>query len=77
MNTEKLSRLQASARLGGKGTPRRKKQPAAKPHDEDRHLQETLMKTRGIRPLDGIEEVNMFCSDGTVLHFDRPKGKLM
>merc|ERR1711981_70396 len=44
MDSAKLAKMQASVRIGGKGTPRRK-----------------------------VKEVNMFKSDGNVIHFSAPK----
>ena len=77
MNPELLAKLQASSgsvRIGGKGTPRRKikkihKSAAA----DDKKLQSTLKKL-SVQAIAGIEEVNMFKADGTVIHFAAPKG---
>jgi len=30
-----------------------------------------------VQPIQAIEEVNMFKSDGNVIHFSAPKGKLI
>ncbi|KAI9354566.1 NAC domain-containing protein [Zopfochytrium polystomum] len=73
MNPEKLAKLQAAARIGGKGTPRRKMKKVVKSAGaDDKKLQATLKKFNA-QPVGGIEEVNMFKSDGTVLHFVAPK----
>jgi nascent polypeptide-associated complex subunit beta len=76
MNPEKLKKLQAQAaqvRIGGKGTPRRKKkivhQTAA---TDDKKLQSSLKKL-AVNNIPGIEEVNMIKNDGTVIHFNNPK----
>ncbi|CAO1401159.1 unnamed protein product [Diamesa hyperborea] len=76
MNLEKIKRLQAQAelvRIGGKGTPRRKKkvvhQTAA---TDDKKLQSSLKKL-AVNNIPGIEEVNMIKNDGTVIHFNNPK----
>lgn len=76
MNPEKLKKLQAQAaqvRIGGKGTPRRKKkivhQTAA---TDDKKLQSTLKKL-AVNNIPGIEEVNLIKNDGTVIHFNNPK----
>ena len=79
MNPEKLARLQASVRIGGKGSQRRKikkvvKSSAASGAD-DKKLQATLKKLN-IQPLAGIQEVNMFKADGHVIHFPAPKGEI-
>jgi nascent polypeptide-associated complex subunit beta len=77
MNPEKLAKLQAAAaaaRIGGKGTPRRKVKKVPKSAGaEDKKLQATLKKLNA-QPVGGIEEVNFFKTDGTVLHFAAPKG---
>ncbi|BFZ64212.1 Nascent polypeptide-associated complex subunit beta [Saitoella coloradoensis] len=73
MDHAKLARLQASARTGGKGTPRRvvKKKGAATGGD-DKKLSAALKKLN-VQPITGIEEVNMFKEDGNVIHFTAPK----
>lgn len=75
MNAEKLKKLQASVRIGGKGTPRRKKkivhQTAA---TDDKKLQSSLKKL-SVNTIPGIEEVNMIRDDGTVIHFNNPKAQ--
>ncbi|PVU91520.1 hypothetical protein BB561_004364 [Smittium simulii] len=76
MNPEKLAQLQSQARIGGKGTPRRKVYKAPKSDSssglpEDKKLQSTL-KRLNAQPLSGIDEVNMFRNDGKVIHFDKP-----
>ncbi|KAK1336072.1 hypothetical protein QTO34_003872 [Cnephaeus nilssonii] len=54
MNQEKLAKLQAQVRIGGKGTARRKKTATA----DDKKLQ--FLKKLGVNNISGIEEVNMF-----------------
>ena len=59
----------------GKGTPRRKvKRAPARSGTDDKKLQQTLKKLN-VQPIQAIEEVNMFKSDGNVIHFAAPKGK--
>jgi len=41
---------------------------------DDKKLQATLKKMN-VQPIQGIEEVNMFKSDGNVIHFSAPKGR--
>ncbi|KXJ16070.1 transcription factor BTF3 homolog 4 [Exaiptasia diaphana] len=73
MNTEKLQKLQKEVRIGGKGTPRRKKKVIHRTATtDDKKLQNTLKKL-SINPIPGIEEVNMIKDDGTVIHFTNPK----
>jgi hypothetical protein len=40
---------------------------------DDKKLQGTL-KRLGVQPIAGIEEVNIFKTDGNVVHFVNPKG---
>ncbi|KAJ3251842.1 hypothetical protein HDU77_005626 [Chytriomyces hyalinus] len=76
MNPEKLAKLQAAsaaARIGGKGTPRRKVNKVVKTSgSDDKKLQATLKKLN-TQSILGIEEVNMFKQDGSVLHFPTAK----
>jgi len=60
---------------GGKGTPRHKqKRNVPRSANDDKKLQATLKKLN-TQPIQAIEEVNMFKSDGNVIHFSAPKGK--
>uniref|UniRef100_A0A2K6Q8A1 Transcription factor BTF3 n=1 Tax=Rhinopithecus roxellana TaxID=61622 RepID=A0A2K6Q8A1_RHIRO len=66
MNQEKLAKLQAQVRIGGKGTARRKKKVV--------HRTATFsLKKLGVNNISGIEEVNMFTNQGTVIHLNNPK----
>ncbi|PVU86560.1 hypothetical protein BB560_006668 [Smittium megazygosporum] len=78
MNPQKLAQLQSQARIGGKGTPRRKVyNKSAKPSEaggsvsEDKKLG-PLLKRLNAQPLSGIEEVNMFRQDGKIVNFAHP-----
>uniref|UniRef100_A0A8C7AL12 Transcription factor BTF3 n=1 Tax=Neovison vison TaxID=452646 RepID=A0A8C7AL12_NEOVI len=62
MNQEKLAKLQAQVRIGGKGTARRKKKVVHRTATADDKKLQT-----------GIEEVNMIKDGGTVIHFNNPK----
>ncbi len=74
MNPEKLAKLQASVRIGGKGSARRKmKKPAKATPADDKKLATTLKKMN-VQPISGIQEVNMFRQDGKIIHFDAPRG---
>lgn len=42
---------------------------------DDKKLQ-TALKKLNVQPIQAIEEVNMFKSDGNVIHFAAPKGNL-
>ena len=72
----KLKRMAAGVRTGGKGSVRRKKKAVHKstPTD-DKRLQSTL-KRLPLNQLPGIEEVNIFKDNGTVINFQQPKGKV-
>lgn len=75
MNPEKLKKLQESVRIGGKGTPRRKKKIVHQtPGTDDKKLQ-SLLKKLAVNVIPGIEEVNMIKNDGTVIHFNNPKAQ--
>jgi nascent polypeptide-associated complex subunit beta len=72
---ERLKKLGAVSRIGGKGTPRRKvKRAPPRSAADDKKLQASLKKLN-VQPITQIEEVNMFKSDGNVIHFAAPKGK--
>ncbi|KAH8368600.1 hypothetical protein KR200_009276 [Drosophila serrata] len=73
MNPEKLKKLEEQVRIGGKGTPRRKKKIVhSTPTTDDKKLQASLKKL-SVNTIPGIEEMNIFKSDGTVIHFNNPK----
>jgi len=73
MDQEKLARIQAQVRIGGKGTARRKKKVVHRSATtDDKKLQSTLKKL-AVSTIPGIEEVNMIKDDGTVIHFNNPK----
>ena len=73
MNQEKLAKLQAQVSIGGKGTACRKKKVVHRTATaDDRKLQFSLKKL-GVNNISGIEEVNMFRNQGTVIHFTNPK----
>ncbi|KAG4301545.1 hypothetical protein PCANB_001808 [Pneumocystis canis] len=73
MDSVKLSVLQTSVRIGGKGTPRRKKKILHKnTNGDDKKLQSSLKKLN-THCVSGILEVNMFKDDGKVIHFSAPK----
>lgn len=69
----KLQRMAAGVRVGGKGSVRRKKKAVHKaaPTD-DKRLQSTLKRLQ-LSQLPGIEEVNIFKDNGSVINFQNPK----
>ncbi|KAK9795230.1 hypothetical protein WJX73_007479 [Symbiochloris irregularis] len=73
MDSERLKKMAGAVRTGGKGTMRRKKKAVHKTTStDDKRLQSTL-KRLGVNTIPGIEEVNLFQADGTVVHFSSPK----
>merc|ERR1711934_668785 len=74
INKEKLKALQASGAPTKVGGMRRKKKVAQKSANvsDDKRIQQTLKKF-ACSNLPGIDEVNMFKEDGTVIHFKNPK----
>lgn len=58
----------------GKGTPRRKVKSKPKNSGVDDKKLQTVLKKMNVQPIQQIEEVNMFKSDGNVIHFAAPKG---
>jgi len=73
MDPEKLARLQAQVRIGGKGTVRRKVKKVHKSSGSDDKKLQTALKKLNVQPIQSIEEVNMFKDDGNVIHFAKPK----
>ena len=58
----------------GKGTPRRKVKKVHKSTGTDDKKLQASLKKLNVQPIQAIEEVNMFKSDGNVIHFSAPKG---
>ncbi|XP_027564537.1 transcription factor BTF3-like [Neopelma chrysocephalum] len=73
MNQEKLAKLQAQVRIGGKGTARRKKKVVHRTATADDKKLQFSLKKLGVNNISGIEEVNMFTNQGAVIHFNNPK----
>jgi len=73
MNQEKLAKLQAQVRIGGKGSARRKKKVVHRTASADDKKLQSSLKKLGVNNIPGIEEVNMFMTQGTVVHFNNPK----
>ncbi|KAF8247420.1 nascent polypeptide-associated complex subunit beta [Wilcoxina mikolae CBS 423.85] len=73
MDHAKLAKMQASVRIGGKGTPRRKVKKVHKSAGMDDKKLQTALKKLNVQPIQAIEEVNMFKEDGNVIHFAAPK----
>jgi len=76
MNAEKLAKIQQAVRTGGKGSVRRKKKTVHRTvAGDDKKLQATL-KRLGVNNISGIEEVNLFKEDNTVIQFKSPQLKV-
>lgn len=82
-SAEKLAKLQATERLGGKGTPRRKVKKSTKSSasssaayiENDKKIATALKKVNA-QMIPGLEEVNLFKQDGNIIHIARPSGIL-
>jgi NAC domain len=61
----------------GKGTVRRKVKKVHKSSGTDEKKLQGALKKLNVQPIHAIEEVNMFKSDGNVIHFSAPKGTLV
>merc|ERR1711881_806454 len=76
INQAKLDKLKAAGtqQIGGKGTARRKKKVVHRGNqlNDDKKLSSSLKKLAA-NTIPGIEEVNMFKDDGTVINFINPK----
>merc|ERR1712039_535560 len=59
--------------IGGSGTARRTKKKAPQSHGADEKQMQAQLKRLGVNNIPGIEEVNMFKDDGSVIHFAAPK----
>merc|ERR1712187_101181 len=55
------------------GTARRKKLKKHASHAADEKQLQAQLKRLGVNNIPGVEEVNMFKEDGTVIHFATPK----
>lgn len=69
----KLQRMAAGVRVGGKGSVRRKKKAVHKAAPTDDKRLQTTLKRLQLSPLPGIEEVNIFKDNGSVINFQNPK----
>ena len=74
MNPEKLRKMQNQVRIGGKGSMRRKRKTVHKKANNDDKKLQAVLKRFNANAISGIEEVNFFKDDGTIIHFQNPKG---
>ncbi|WP_293607170.1 2'-deoxycytidine 5'-triphosphate deaminase [Ponticaulis sp.] len=70
---DKLKARFEAVRTGGAGTVRRKKLKKHASHAADEKQLQQQLKRLGVNNIPGVEEVNMFKEDGSVLHFATPK----
>merc|ERR1712070_1134290 len=70
---EKLKQKFDAVRVGGKGAARRKKKTQHKTSAADDKQLQAQLKRLQVNNIPGIEEVNMFKEDGSVIHFSAPK----
>lgn len=76
MNPEKLKKQQSQVRIGGKGTPRRKKKVVhAFQTLNDKKLQAGLKKIC-VNTIPAIDEINMIKDNGTVIHFKNAQAQV-
>lgn len=75
MNQEKLKKLQSQVKIGGKGTPRRKKKIVHYTAATDEKKLQGVLKKLMVNTIPGIEEVNIIKEDGSVIHFNNPKAQ--
>merc|ERR1712196_193197 len=73
MGRAKLLSKIGDVRTGGKGTVRRKKKTQHKTSAADDKQLQAQLKRLQVNNIPGIEEVNMFKDDGSVIHFSAPK----
>ena len=72
MNQEKLAKLQAQVRIGGKGTARRKKKVVHRTATADDKKLQFSLKKLGINSFSGFEEANKLTNQGTGIHLNSP-----
>ena len=70
---EKLKKLQASTRTGGKGTVRRKHKAVRSGASGDAKKIGEVLKRSNVTALAGCEEATLFYEDGSAIQFTNPK----
>uniref|UniRef100_A0A8V0YMU9 Transcription factor BTF3 n=1 Tax=Gallus gallus TaxID=9031 RepID=A0A8V0YMU9_CHICK len=69
----RFSAFQQCRTRSRKGTARRKKKVVHRTATADEKKLQFSLKKLGVNNISGIEEVNMFTNQGTVIHFNNPK----
>ena len=67
------ARFGDSTRIGGRGTMRKKDKTPHKSNQVDDKKVKNAVKKLGVQPLPGIDELNFFRDDNTVMHFTNPQ----
>lgn len=62
-----------STRIGGRGSMRKKNKVPHKSNQVDDKKVKNALKKLGVQPLPGIDEVNFFQDNNTVMHFESPQ----
>mmetsp|Transcript_49824 Transcript_49824/g.153873 ORF Transcript_49824/g.153873 Transcript_49824/m.153873 type:complete len:168 (-) Transcript_49824:4-507(-) len=70
---DKMKARFEAVRTGGKGSARRTKRSKHQSHAADDKQLQAQLKRLGVNSIPGIEEVNMFQENGSVIHFSAPK----
>ncbi|VCX39732.1 unnamed protein product [Gulo gulo] len=73
MNQEKLAKLPAQVRIGGKGTACRREKAVHRTATADDKKLQCSFKKLGVNNISSIEEKNTFTNQGTTIHFKNPK----
>ena len=71
-NIQKLKEKVGDARIGGKGSQRRKVKVVSKQVAGNDKVVKNIVKKVGAHPL-GVDEINFFRDDNTILHFKNPE----
>lgn len=77
INLAKVAKLKELTRSDTRGAPRRKIKKTFKSSSEDKKKLLNGIRKLGVQSINGIEEVNFFMDDESVLHFVRPQGKIL
>jgi len=75
MNSNKLKTMTEQVRIGGKGTPRRKKKVTHSTIGAEEKKLEAKLKKLAVNQIIGVEEANILKNDGTVINFNNPKAR--
>merc|ERR1712100_78939 len=68
--------MQNQVRIGGKGSVRRKRKTVHKKAAGNDQKLEVALRKMGLNQIPGIDEVNLFHEDGSIIHFQQPKAQI-